>query len=382
MAQIIEGPGSFLGGLGKGLGVGLNNLLQSKLDQLSQRNQQFQTANALRQLSPELSREQAEQLAPLPVPLLQQYLKNMQTQQMGQQEANLLGNLLQQISQQQPQPNISQFGQAGDQAAQATAPTGGLGIQAPQRPAITLPAGASLRPGTALPIANFAATQQQNAVKNQMNAAKFQADEAERIASREQAKETYNLKRFGKKIDAINTEAPIAQNRLRAASEALDLLESAKFGTGPIAGSASQWSALVQGNPSLERYDQLLNEYIVDSLGDLTGQSSKYKAQLIENAKTKVTKTKAAQEKFWNDVANKQIKRLNEAYAQEDILLENNNKIPDNFDTELNRRLKLYEKMPDDMPDAKTLAEGSTGENDGIIWVVRNGRWAPLGKAL
>lgn len=394
MAQIIPGAGSFLGGLGSGLGQGLNNLLQSKLDQLSKRNEAYNTSKALQALNPELDPQQAQQLAYAPTPLLQQYLKNIQSNQMGQQEAVLLSHLLSNINQQQPQPTISQFGETGQQAAARTPIEGGIGYQVPdqqvgnayqvpaQQRQFSLPSEAAIRPGQALPIANFAKDIQQNVIKNQMAQQKLNLQERQYETRVGEKQQEINQRRFGKQIDSIKEATPKAQNRLKSAVSAYDILQSGALPTGPIKGGLAGWVNKVKENPALERYDQLLNEYIVDSLGDLTGQSSKYKAQLIENAKTKVTKSKEAQELFWEDVISKQTNVLNKSFALEDIMLENDNRVPKNFDTELNKRIRLYEKMPDDMPEASEFKEGAMAENGGIVWVIRNGRWAPVGKGL
>ena len=365
MATILPGAGTYGGALATGLSQGLNNLLDSKLRQVNERNKINKTATALQALDPNLSPEQSQQIAQAPESLINQYFKNAQQQRLGELEYQSLQGLRGNLQPQPSQENLSQFGQQAQQPVSPATPGG-------QTPTRGVSQTGYIRPGSAVQQATYLQKEEQNLYKR----------EQDRL-NRLQQEQAFNLKRFKNEIDTIKTEAPVAQDRLGSAENALKLLNSNKFYTGPVLGKASQFTSdYIAANPALQDYDRLLNQFVVDSLGDLSGVATDKKAELIENTKTKITKSKESQENFWKEVIEKQKNKLNKAYAYEDILLENNNQIPNNFDSELNKRVALYKKMPSNMPKVTEVLDDSVYQDNGITWIIRNGHWVPIGKEL
>lgn len=341
--------------LGTGLAQGIEGVTNQKIQELQRRNQQERTAKGLGVL-PNMPPEIAQQLSMLDPQTLGQVLKGMQQQQLAQQEASLF-NALEGLGGQQPQ-------------------TPGTGVQGSLQ-------ATSLGRGQAIPLSNSLEKKRQNKINNDManeNLKLKKKIQEENQASKEQARID---KHYKKEVDSIREAAPLAQNRFNDANKAKQLLNSGKFGTGIFAGRTSQlWSDYIKGNPDLEEYDRLLNQFVVDSLGDLSGVSTEQKDKRIEAAKTKITKTKEAQEEFWNNVIKKQETPLYKSFALEDLIDENEGNLPKKLDSRLAKRAYAYQTIPASVRNLGPVKEKTVVEDGGKLYIFKSGRWSPLGKGL
>ena len=158
MVYILPQQESFGGMLGKGLGEGISEGLRTyanlRLQDMQRRHAQQRTASGLQALM--YSPEDAQALSQLDPMLLQTVLKeNLRQKTYNQAGQNELGTLMALLGGQQgQQQNQQQQGQGyGSQG-------GGMG--ALDQLIGRMPEGGSLRPGQAVPIANFLESQRQH----------------------------------------------------------------------------------------------------------------------------------------------------------------------------------------------------------------------------
>jgi len=387
-AQIIQGPGTLGAALASGLGSGLNNLLQSKLDGLSQRNKINQTAQGLRAIDPSMSQEQSQQMAPLPESYVNQYLKNNANQKTQQQETSLF-NFLESLRNQQ-QPALSAFGdenqpnnqsnnnpQANNDQEQQTP----FGVQSrpPQSRSFQIPQGMSLGNVKAPTLINTIETLENNRVKQGVEQEKLKMKREETSYRRMQDNQTANKERFGTEIKRIQSSFRPAQKSLGLAVNQLELLQSGKIPTGPLEGRLGVGLAGLIENPELSEYVRDINQYIVNKFGDTTGIKSKAFLQKLEDAKVKSTDPLSSQMKFWEGEAKENKKQMDTYNANQDVLKANNNLVPDDWDRQVERQEKLYARIPADIMPASNFPDGTIGEENGLRLRVEDGQWRPIG---
>lgn len=345
--------------IGQGVGEGLQLLSDAKMKQMNQQNR----LKGLQSLG--FSQEEATALSPLSDQLLQPIIKqkmqapanalfdqerNRLLGQMGSSGFDQGGNIPA-YSPSQPMANVPD--QSGQQMQQ---PMG-------QDQQIT-PSWAGLNP------------QQQRDLTN------LQVDLEKQKRKDFTEDRKYYTERHKKDIEKIKDEFDKSKVNAASAKDALDLLRSGKFNVGPIEGWLEEKASNIVEKPEVAKYRMLLQDYVKRTYEDSTGRQTKAFQKLVEDSKTKFTDPRKAQEWFWNRVINDSWKKNIAQYAHEDV--EEKYGIGKQYKEKYNKLHNIYKNMPTDFPAPKEVTPDTQYEDEktGIIWGIKNGRWAPEAKAI
>lgn len=366
MAQIINQPKSLGTALLEGLSIGINGVLDSKMNQLRQRN----LGGALKTVMPGYQDEQYQQLAQLPESTLNSFI----TQNLKNNQAQLKAQQNQQIYNQLDAYYRNQQGQAA--VAAPIAPVGTLGLQAsnqtqPSRPPMAVPIGSD-------PIRFF------ETVRGIDTDAEKMKLKREDIDSRKKADQQKLIRQdYGQKINKIvNSEKP-AKEELALANEALALLKTGNIpvGADPIS-KASYYLSKKSGNPDLERYENIIENLVLKGLNKVPGRPGEAIADRIAAAKLQVGTSAEAQEKWLRNAMSDAKESVYEAFAYNDIVEKYGSDLPSNFGNKLNKLVNEYKTMPKEVLNLGPAQPGTLVEHNGKNYLFKDNRWKPVGRAI